>query len=448
MTHKLLTLLSLISIGTLPCHAGTENTFSACDVACHLQYQKALASEVDSWVNFDVAADKFYDSPANVSAYAAGDLVKWDDLTPEQISQIWSLPSGVSLSRIFYMSEDISGNAIPATGFVLIPYSNPLGEGQALRTVVWAHGTAGGTRQCAPSNHKALYYGWEGPFALVQQGYIVIAPDYAGQGSDIPQGFMYESGALHAGDVGFAVQAVRSRLGNLLTHEWVVVGHSEGGMTAWRTNEREARPGKATGGFLGAVSAAPALRPLSLIPESFRLANGGPVGDVVSIFFLQSVSRLFPSVRVEDYVSDIVLDRIPLADHGCLATGVALYSDLTQTELYKDISWLELPELLDWQERFNGAGPHKLAGPMLVVQGLADMLTYANATEEDFDLTCEAFPNSTAELLLYPDLDHDPVSYAAQADYLGWIADRFNNVPLEKGCQKRTIARVVSSASF
>ena len=437
---------SLASLALL-FHAVAADVDPFCDADCQLSYRQALAIESKRWVSNNVATDEFYASPNNISAYAAGDLVKWQDLSPSQISQNWTIPAGMSLSRYLYMSEDIEGKAIPATAFVLIPYSNPLKD-KPFRAVVWAHGTAGGTRQCAPTNHRALYYEWEGPFALAQRGYVVIAPDYAGLGSDIPQGFMYEAGALHAADVGLGVKAARQRLGKLISHEWVIVGHSEGGLTAWRTNEREAIAAKATGGFIGAVSAAPALRPLSLIPESFRLANGGPVGDVVSIYFLQSLSRLFDTVRIGDYVSDIVANRIPLADQGCLITGGALYGNLTQDQLYKNISWLNHPVVVDWQKRYNGAGPHELAAPMLIVQGVNDTLTYPETMEDDLNQTCGTYPNSTVDLLLYPELDHDETFQAAQADYLPWIEDRFNNLQLTVGCNKRTVSPATNRFSI
>ncbi|KAL4728230.1 hypothetical protein ACLX1H_004972 [Fusarium chlamydosporum] len=419
-----------------------------CDVSCQLAYRQTLAMESSRWVNQNVSTDPFYSNPANMSEYSVGDLVKWEEIPSAQASRRWTVPAGVTLIRFFYMTEDINGKAIPATGFVLTPYSNPLGPDKPFRTVVWTHGTAGQTRQCAPSNHRALYYEWQAPFALVLQGYVVIAPDYAGQGSDIPQGFMYESGALHAGDVSFGLQAVRSALGEKITKEWVVVGHSEGGMTAWRTTEREAMDGKATGGFLGGVALAPALQPIKLIPESFRRAKDGPAGDVVSIFLLQSVSRLYPSIKVEDYATDIVLSRIALADQGCLYTGGSLYGNLTVKELYKNTSWVEHPDFVDWQKRYNGAGPHKLAAPMLVIQGEADILTYAKYAEEDFDETCKDFPESTAEYKTYPDLDHGAVLHASHSDFLPWIADRFNGVKLAKGCKKSKVSPATENHSI
>lgn len=412
------------------------NDPNRCDTTCQLNYRQALTGDASQWVNQNVSTDPFYSNPSNLSDYSAGDLVKWEEIPSIETTKRWTLPGGVTLNRFFYMTEDINGKAIPATGFVMIPYSNPLGKDKPFRTVVWTHGTAGGTRQCAPTNHRGLYYEWQAPFALVLQGYVVIAPDYAGQGSDIPEGFMYESGALHAGDVSFGLQAARKALGNKITKEWVVIGHSEGGMTAWRTDEREAMKGKATGGFLGAVAMAPALQPIKLIPESFRRAGDGPAGDVVSIFLLQSLSRLYPSIKVEDYASDIVMSRIPLADQGCLATGGSLYGNLTVEQLYKNTSWVEGPEMVDWQKRFNGAGSHKLAAPMLVIQGEADILTYAKYAEEDFDAKCKEFPESTAEYRTYPDLDHGAVLHASHSDFLPWIADRFNGVKLSKGCKK------------
>ena len=108
-----------------------------------------------------------------------------------------------------------------------------------------------------------------------------------------------------------------------------------------------------------------------------------------------------------------MLNQIRLSDKGCLGTGSALFRDLTVEELYTDTSGVELPTVVDWQERYNGAGPHSLAAPMLIVQGTKDTLTYAQFTEDDFDETCEAYLESVTDLLLYPGLDHDAVDCRA-----------------------------------
>ena len=411
---------------------------SNCDVSCQSSFNASIAQMSSAWLSQNVSGDPFYANPTNLSDYQAGDIIRWEDISATAfVTDGYGTPPATSLSRVLYMSEDIDGNQIPASAFVLLPYSNFNGDGAPLRTLVWTHGTAGITRQCAPSNFANLYYSWEGPFILVQQGYAVIAPDYAGQGSDIPQGFMYEAGAMHANDVTFLLKAAWAKLGDRITKEWVVVGHSEGGMTAWRVNEREKR--NATGGFLGAVSGSPALRPLSLIPQSWGIAGNGPVHDSVSIFCLQSISKLYPSIKIEDYMSDILLSRLPLGDMGCLATGEVIYGGLSLSQLYKNTSWIEHPDVIDWQKRYNGAGPYELAAPMLVLQGTADPLVYANLTVWDYDQTCEAFDSTAAQLYLYPDLNHDFAFIAAQPQYLSWIRDRFEHVPVAQGCHSTTV---------
>ena len=299
------------------------------------------------------------------------------------------------------MTEDIDRNPIPASGFVLLPYNKPDAD-KPLNTIVWAHGTAGWTRNCAPSNHKDLYYDWQGPYALALAGCA------------------------------------------LLSEEYMVVGHSEGGMTAWRTNERLAKPGqddlRKAGTFLGSVANSPALRPLDLIPESIRRANGGPIGDAVSVFFLQSLAGLFPDkFRMQDDLTPLGLGRVPLVNQGCISTGRALFGNLTATQLFKSLDWLKLPLVVDWQKRYNGAGPHALAAPMLVVQGMADALTYANNTEWDVNQTCAAFPDSRVTLLLYPDANH-----AGWIDLMKWIQDRFDGVEVQGGCQKRIVETITT----
>ncbi|KAH7077473.1 Alpha/Beta hydrolase protein [Paraphoma chrysanthemicola] len=420
----------------------------ACDSACQTAYQASLAIERASWVSQNVTLDAFYATPANASTARPGALLRWEDISQPIVNTNFTPPAGMSISRFLYMTEDIDRKPIPASAFVLLPYNKP-DPNKPLNTLVWTHGTAGRIRNCAPSNHKDLYYEWQGPYALAQAGYAVIAPDYAGQGSNIPQGFMYEAGFLHAADVAYGLIAARTVIGDLLSEEYVVVGHSEGGMTAWRTNERLAMPNqealKEAGIFLGSVANSPALRPLDLIPESVRRANGGPIGDAVSVFFLQSLALLFPNdFHLEDWVTDLVLARIPLVEQGCLQAGRALFANLTSNELFKSLDWLKLPVVVDWQKRYNGAGPHALAAPMLVVAGITDPLTYAANTEWDFNQTCNSFPETKATLLLYPDTDHNVAAQNTQVDFLRWIKDRFDGKDVEEGCHIRTVEPVNS----
>lgn len=315
-------------------------------------------------------------------------------------------------------------------------------DASVFRTVAWAHGTAGHARQCAPSSSQNLYYEWEVPFYYASHGYAVIAPDYAGQGTDIPSSFQYEAGFLHAAGVAYSLVAARKMIGHLLSDEWAVLGHSEGGMTAWRVNERLVMEGQEdllkAGNFLGAVAAAPALRPTELIPKSIELAGEGSLGDVVSLYLLQSLSKAYAEAfKLSDYLTDEAMKLLPLIDQACLITGETAVRNLMTAQIYKNTSWLTSPEFQDdWLTRYNCGGPHALAAPMLVVQGRGDTLTYPENCEADFDRTCAAFPQSNAELFLVPELGHDPAFRAATPYYWPWVEQLFAGTPPAAGCKK------------
>ncbi|KAK8091769.1 hypothetical protein PG997_002130 [Apiospora hydei] len=416
----------------------------ACDAACMAAFEGALAGERAMWATPNFADDPFYNTPANFTGAKPGDLLSWQDLSAAQLGANWTkIPGGMSLSRFLYVTEDVDRKPIPASAFVLLPIAPPAAGNGVYNTVAWTHGTAGRARQCAPSNNQQLYYEWLGPFFFASQGYAVVAPDYAGQGTEIRAGFHYEAGYMHAADVAYSLVAARKVLGGLLSDEWVVAGHSEGGMTAWRTNERLAMPGQEellkAGKFLGAVAGSPALRPAELIPRSIELANGGPLGAPVSIYLLQNLVQIYPELKLEEILTERSLGLLPLLDQGCLDTGAALFGNMTTAETYKSTTWLTSPQFLEWQTKYNGAGPHPLAAPMLIVQGDADSLTYAENCEKDFNRTCEAYPESSVELYLVPELGHGPGFQAGQAYFSAWVARLFEGQTASPTCKKNVV---------
>ncbi|KAL4787021.1 Alpha/Beta hydrolase protein [Aspergillus varians] len=406
-----------------------------CDATCQAVYNQSLPIDASFWAHRNVTNDAFYETPENFSDYSVGDMVKWEDIGPDEVSGSWWVPSGLSLSRLFYVSQDVDLKPLPATGFVLIPYQNPLGPNKPFRVVVWAHGTAGYTPQCAPSNDKRLQYHWTGPFALAQQGYVVIAPDYAGLGSTIPQGFMYNAGIPHAADISLAVKATRGEFPDLITKEWVVVGHSEGGLSAWRTAEREANMKLATGSLIGTVAIAPAVEVMSLVPWVIEKAKGGALQEVFLPFMLQSINRLFSSFNWSIYVTDKLAELSDLSTDACLNLAIPLLINLTLTDMYRNgANFTSAPEVKTWNEKYHGKGAHNLQGPMLVVHGEKDFILPHKHIEGIFDKQCEAHPTSAARYTLLPGVDHDGVVVAAQSVYFSWIADRFNNKEIKPGC--------------
>ncbi|KAF7451320.1 hypothetical protein A1F99_030970 [Pyrenophora tritici-repentis] len=71
--------------------------------------------------------------------------------------------------------------------------------------------------------------------------------------------------------------------------------------------------------FLSCVANAPALLPLELTAEAVRRAGTWPNDDAVIIFMLLFITDIVPNACcLEDYLTDIVLARIPLANQGCV----------------------------------------------------------------------------------------------------------------------------------
>lgn len=210
-------------------------------------------------------------------------------------------------------------------------------------------------------------------------------------------------------------------------------------MTAWRINKREAKPGKATGGFLGSVAVAPALRTSRLFNAAWVKAGKGPVGDAEGVFFMDVLQKVYGIDKLDE-----MTQSLNVANQGCLPTASVAVANLTLSTLYKDPSWINDTIVKNYEKRkhLNDPGPYQLAAPMLVAQGIGDKLVFSDLTVEDFNQTCAKYPDSPAHLLLYPGLDHISTMAAALRQIIPWIQDRFEGVSVNKKCTHRTIDAV------
>src|SRR5215813_5696750 len=162
----------------------------------------------------------FYTTPPG-SAGEAGSLVRAEPATD------LGLPSGVTATRILYHTRTASNADTLASGVVLVPYGKPPKDGWPL--LAWSHGTSGVARMCAPSLMKSLFYNWEGLYEYVTLGYAVVATDYAGLGTEGRHAYL--DMLSNATDVIHSVPAARAAVPDL-SKRWVVVGHSQGGLSS------------------------------------------------------------------------------------------------------------------------------------------------------------------------------------------------------------------------
>ena len=389
------------------------------DAAAALEYGESLK------IHGAVSDDPFYSAPTGSANDPPGTLLKVELQTD---TSKYMLPPATTLSRFLYQSENLQGSPVPASAFVLWPLLPRVLKDGKYPIVAWAHGTAGVHKNCAPSNTKNLWQHWLAPFPLALQGYVVVAPDYAGlgvaktaDGQDIIH--QYTANPAQANDVVFAVEAAQKAFSNL-SSEFVVIGHSQGGGAAWAVAERQAQ--KPVKGYLGAVSVSPVTNILELPVESNDLV------PVMSVYAAHTFQHIYPDFQIKDFFTDLGWERHQLE---CQVGGFTpvLAEIMTGFQALKD-GWssnAHLQKFVDW----TAAGGRKIGGPLLVIQGDADEAMNVNTTSSAFHKTKKAFPDSQLQYYTLPGATHLPTMYATQRLWLEWIENRFRGVHVKAECE-------------
>ena len=397
----------------------------------------ALNFERSNWATGSVDADPFYALPSNTSSSPAGSLLK---VQVGVNTSAFTLPPDTALSRILYHTKTINGSVIPASAYILWPYS-PRTTSDGFPVVGWAHGTSGGFGDCAPSHVRNLWYQFSAPYTLALQGYVVVAPDYAGLGveHDLEGNLIrhpYTANPSHANDLFFSVQAAQSAFTSL-SKRFVLIGHSQGGGAAWGAAQRQAL--QPVEGYLGAVAASPVTNVHDLIQL------GGVSDGAVGMLIANGLPDIFPSFNASAFLTAAGLKLYALVSEiqGC---NSVVSESFFNTALYEPAWYDDVYARLFFNLTANGGQP--IGGPMLVLQGEADPEILPPITDQAVNLTCAKYPRSQLQYLTYAGVTHVPVLYASQVTWLDWIADRFAGKPVPKGCAVSSIASLRPSSEY
>lgn len=248
------------------------------------------------WVNDWLAegapvVDAFYDPPAQVP-YEHGRLIRSDTFLGQH-------PAGADVRRILYTTRDAVGQPAVASAIVIIP-DDP-GPG-ARPVIAWNHGTTGVARGCAPSLRDAAATKWSIPALdqVVDEGWVVVASDYSGQGA--PGVFPYLIGRGEARSSLDAVTAARE-LEDIppLSRRTVAWGHSQGGHAAlWMSQIAEEYAPDID--MKGTAVLSPVADPLALA-EELRSGDGGALLSVLTAWVLVPYSDTYDDVDLSRYVA-------------------------------------------------------------------------------------------------------------------------------------------------
>jgi len=398
-------------------------------------FLESLEFEASTFANGPATDDLFYKVPKGAAEAAPGTTLK---VEVHVDTSRYLLPPATAMSRLIYQSENLNGSRTPASAFILWPYF-PRTQADGYPIVAWAHGTSGFSANGAPSNHKSLFQHWIAPFQLAVNGFVVVAPDYAGLGvgkhaSGEPIVHEYLACSSQANDLVYAVHAAQQSFSEL-SKDFVALGHSQGGGAAWATAQRQvSRP---IAGYLGAVAISP-------LTSLFEQPGPGFV-ELIGAAICPGVASAFPDFKLENVLTEEGQQRLALVEQSGaqLASGILI---LQGVELMK-AGWTKDPHMQKYNALASNGGK-KIGGPLLVIHGEADDRLNVNATTKAVESTVKSFPFSLIEYVLLPGVTHTPAIPASQRLWMDWIADRFAGRELRSGCQRTTLAPARQAANY
>ncbi len=333
--------------------------------------------------------------------------------------------AGASGWRILYRSTDSGGSPAVVSGMVLAPDGTAPSGGRPV--AAWAHGTTGLADRCAPSATGNLVYDDYGAQArrLLDQGFVVAATDYHGLGTPGVHGY-HVSDELALATIDSIAAAHDVDELSPLSPEWVVVGHSEGGLAALVTDQRaDEAPSELD--YRGAVVAAPSARLGSISEVMF----GFPEGRGYGALLLEAAAELDPDLDPAVALQPAAAAREALLTHGCWEEAVPGFDDLDATEMLGSAEvGARLAEVLD---ECCTSDADAAVGPLLVVHGEADAALPPVLTEQLVDELCAA--GVAVEHRTYPGAGHDEVLAAAADDVGRWLADRLADSGSPSTCE-------------
>jgi alpha-beta hydrolase superfamily lysophospholipase len=363
--------------------------------------------------------DAFYDAPASV-APTAGQLLRSEPFRRK-------VPAGAVAWRILYTTTRAEGVPALASAIVMMSDQAPPGPRPV---IVWTHGTTGVMPGCAPSLLADPFANVPALQPLLDQGWVYVATDYAGQGTTGPHPYLIGEGqARSALD---SVRAVR-QFGPARAGEATVVwGHSQGGNAALWTGILA--PTYAPEITLAGVAAfAPASDLRGLIDK----VQHTMVGRIMSSFVLRAYGEAYPDVRFENYASGLRGLLAQDMSGRCLAGPQALFS-VAEAAIAGGSIFSAAPTGGALGARLSQNTPSsRITPPLLIAQGLADDLVLPEVQAGFVHGRCA--DGQALEFRTYAGRDHLSLVAADSpltADLVAWTRERIEARPAAPGCRE------------
>jgi acetyl esterase/lipase len=337
-------------------------------------------------------------------------------------------PQNAMAYRVLYQSKGLSGEAIPVSGVIIVPFGPAPAGGRPV--VAWAHPTTGVVSRCAPSLARVFFASVQGLRAMLERGYIVAATDYPGLG--ISQTHPYLVGISEGRAVLDSVRAARQiGLANA-SRNFAVWGHSQGGQAALYTGLLAAEYAPELR-LVGVAAAAPATDLGRLMTED--LGTGG--GNNIAAMAMWSWSRVY-GAPLERVVTPEALPVINRLASLCIERWFDMLARRGPTRaLERDFLLVhDLADVDPWRGLLaeNSPGTLSPAVPVFIAQGDTDNLVRPSVTDAYVGALCRRGSKVRYEVL--PGVGHTFVARDSANDAIAWIAERFAEMPPPNDCRQ------------
>lgn len=351
--------------------------------------------------------DAFYTAPDGAATHP-GALLRTE---PFDID----VPPGAHGWRILYATTDHDDAPTLASAIVVVP-----DDVTSPPVIAWAHGTTGTARGCAPSllAHPFVAGAMPDLAATLQQGWAVVATDYAGLGTAGPHGYLV--GQQAGRSVLDAVRAAGQLTDVDLTGPTTIWGHSQGGHAALWAGGLAATYAPDLD-IVGVAALAPAA---DLAALSGGLASTS-IGGVFGAFMVSSYGDIYPDVRTRDHIRPGARILVEEMAKRCLTDPSTLVSVATVLLADGPVFAGDPARGPLLQRAVENTPTLPVSAPLLIAQGDADTVVLPEVQRRYVDRLCTA--GQEVEYRTYDGFDHMGVIGASSPlpdDLRRWTAER------------------------
>jgi alpha-beta hydrolase superfamily lysophospholipase len=371
------------------------------------------------------AASPFYAVTSSLPAGHPGAILRSQPI-------IRGVPAGARAWRVLHTSTAFdTGRPIAVSAVVFAPAGGPIPAG-GRAVIAWAHPTTGITSTCAPS----LLAGGgastiPGLQSFLQDGYVVVATDYPGLGTQGPAPYLVGSSEARA--VLDSIRAARQLPGANAGSHFILWGHSQGGQAALFAGQlaQSYAPELKLQGVAVAAPATDLARLLSLDLPTIA-------GKVLGSMALESWSKVYPGVSLRQLMSARTIPLLEDIGRSCLQNKSSALAALPAAAMLRLTGSLSATPLLShpaWARILKQNTPVAAAAddvPVLITQGTADPIVRPQISAAFAQALCHR--HLRVEYQLLKNVGHNAAGFDSAPAVVLWAQDRFNRVAPPSNC--------------